>query len=98
MDAKSITATGKEHHPMKSFDITPGADGHTFFLGEADVIARLLFHPAKDFFFAPSNANDNSTRRLDVMRGGFKFQVPGVRSLVIPSIWFNLEENRAMPS
>src|SRR5690242_1078451 len=92
MDSKSIALTCDEHHFMKRFYIVPAADRHAFFLGQADVITSLLFHSCKDFFFGIFYINNDSMRRLDIMRRGLKCYAPpfdfaqgrSFRFLIIP--------------
>ena len=68
MYTEFITSACDGHHFMEGGDVIPCADGHAFFLGEANVIAALWFHAREDNIFAIFNINDYSAWGLDVVR------------------------------
>ena len=94
MNAKAITTAGDLHHFVKAFEIVPRADGHTFFLGEANVIATLLFHASQDFILRAANVHDDGARRLDVVlrkteSDDSSCREPKSGHFGLPGVWFD---------
>ena len=69
MNAEAVASARDLDHLIKSIQIIPGADRHTFLFGKTNVIAAFLFHTGENFLFAAAQVNEDGTRRLDVMLG-----------------------------
>src|SRR5215207_3465899 len=96
MDSKPITHTGDQHHLVKGSDIAPRMHNHTFFISQADVVARLLFHARQDSFFTFSDINNNCSRRLNVMWTHTHPALSHKERRIVPKIRFKFQKNSAM--